>query len=91
MHGFCLYAYCVMDNHVHLVIKEQKDSISRIMKRIETSYVNYFNKKYKRVGHALKRYVRRSDKDLNRLMKYAVILRIEKVLRNYLEVLREER
>lgn len=49
--AFCLYAYCIMDNHVHLVIKEHNDSISRIMKRIGTSYANYFNKKYKRVGH----------------------------------------
>ncbi len=39
------------------------------------------------VSDALKRYVRRSDKDLNKLMKYAGILRIGKVLRNYLEVL----
>lgn len=39
------------------------------------------------VSDALKRYVRRSDKDLNKLMKYAGIMRIEKVLRNYLEVL----
>lgn len=39
------------------------------------------------VSDALKRYVRRSDKDLNQLMKYAGILRIEKVLRNYLKVL----
>ena len=49
--GFCLYAYCLMDNHIHLVIKEQKDLISNIMRRIGTSYANYFNKKYKRVGH----------------------------------------
>ena len=39
------------------------------------------------VSDALKRYIRRPDKDLNRLMKYAGILRVEKVLRNYLEVL----
>jgi predicted transcriptional regulator of viral defense system len=39
------------------------------------------------VSDALKRYVRRPDKDLNRMMSYASILRIEKVLRNYLEVL----
>lgn len=39
------------------------------------------------VSAALKRYVRRADKDLHKLMKYAGILRIEKVLRNYLEVL----
>lgn len=48
---FCLYAYCIMDNHVHLVIKELETSISRIMKRIGTSYAIYFNKKYNRVGH----------------------------------------
>lgn len=28
-----LYAYCLMDNHVHLIIKENKDAITRIMKR----------------------------------------------------------
>jgi predicted transcriptional regulator of viral defense system len=39
------------------------------------------------VSDMLKRYVRRVDKDLNRLLKYARIFRIEKVLRNYLEVL----
>jgi REP element-mobilizing transposase RayT/predicted XRE-type DNA-binding protein len=49
--AFCLYAYCIMDNHVHLVIKEQKDSIARIMKRLGTSYAYYYNKKYQRVGH----------------------------------------
>ena len=49
--AFCLYAYCIMDNHVHLVMKEQNDSISTIMKRLGTSYAHYYNKKHKRVGH----------------------------------------
>lgn len=39
------------------------------------------------VSDALKRYVRSSDKDLNELMQYADVLRIEKILRRYLEVL----
>lgn len=39
------------------------------------------------VSDALKRYVRKSDKDLNQLIKYAELLRVEKILRNYLEVL----
>ncbi len=39
------------------------------------------------VSDALKKYAQRSDKDLNRLMKYAELLRVEKILRNYLEVL----
>lgn len=46
-----IYAYCLMDNHVHLLINEGEDEISRIMKRISTSYAYYFNKKYRRIGH----------------------------------------
>ena len=35
----------------------------------------------------LKRYVKRKDKNLRRLMQYAKVLHVEKVLRQYLEVL----
>lgn len=45
------YAYCLMNNHVHLVIKEDKQDISTIMRSINTSYAQYFNKKHNRVGH----------------------------------------
>ena len=48
---YFLYAYCVMDNHIHLIIKEGKNSIASIVKRIAASYSYYFNKKYKRIGH----------------------------------------
>ena len=48
---FIVYAYCVMDNHLHLVLKEGKDVLAQILKRIGTSYAYYFNRKYKRVGH----------------------------------------
>ena len=40
-----------MGNHIHLLLKEGIDSISRTMGRINTSYARYFNKKYNRVGH----------------------------------------
>ena len=36
---------------------------------------------------ALKRYAARKDKDLNRLMAYARLFRVQAVLRRYLEVL----
>jgi predicted transcriptional regulator of viral defense system len=39
------------------------------------------------LSDALKRYARNQDKNLNTLMKYAAPMRIEKVLRTYLEVL----
>jgi len=46
-----LYAYCVMDNHLHLVIKEEGEGIATAIKRIAVSYAYYFNKKNNRVGH----------------------------------------
>lgn len=51
MDGFKLYSYCIMDNHIHLLIKENKETISKTIKRIGTSYAYYFNKKYNRIGH----------------------------------------
>ena len=58
-----------MDNHVHLVIKEQQDSISRIMKRLGTSYAHYYNKKYKRIGHVFQdRYKRETIEDESYLL-----------------------
>ncbi len=34
-----IYAYCLMGNHVHLLIKEGKEALSNTMKRIGTSYI----------------------------------------------------
>lgn len=48
---FYIHSFCLMDNHIHLMISEGSEDISRVMKRITVSYVYYFNKKYKRVGH----------------------------------------
>ena len=46
-----LFAYCLMSNHVHLLIKEEKEPIEQIMKRIATRFVYWYNIKYQRVGH----------------------------------------
>lgn len=48
---FELYAYCLMDNHIHLLIKETEESISDSIKRICSSYVYWYNTKYDRCGH----------------------------------------
>jgi REP element-mobilizing transposase RayT len=47
-----LLAYCLMDNHIHLLVYQHGDvgSLSGFMRRIMTSYTLYFNKKYGRVG-----------------------------------------
>lgn len=46
-----LLAFALMPNHIHLQIKQKTvDGIVKLMKRLSTAYVMYFNKKYKRVG-----------------------------------------
>jgi putative transposase len=46
-----LYSYCLMDNHVHLLIREMEETISEAIKRISSSYVYWYNYKYERIGH----------------------------------------
>lgn len=46
-----LYTYCLMENHVHLLLKEGKEEIGDTMRRIGSSYVLWYNKKYDRVGY----------------------------------------
>jgi len=45
-----LYAYCLMGNHVHLLIREGKETLSNSMKRIGVSYVSWYNWQYQRKG-----------------------------------------
>ena len=66
--GFELYGYCLLGNHVHLLLKEcagpsiveykgeeveigEGEELEAVFKRINVSYVAYFNRKYKRTGH----------------------------------------
>lgn len=49
--GYKVFAYCLMSNHVHLIIKEEKEEIDKIIKRIASSYVYWYNWKYYRKGH----------------------------------------
>lgn len=49
--GYKLYAYCLMGNHLHLLIKEEKETLAQIFKRTGGRYVYWYNNKYRRVGH----------------------------------------
>jgi len=50
-YNFFVYTFCLMDNHVHLIIDDNGNDISLIIKSINISYASYFNRKYKRSGH----------------------------------------
>ncbi|MFP7298976.1 transposase [Neobacillus niacini] len=49
--GVEFYSWCLMSNHVHLLIKEGNENVSDTMKRIGVSYVSYYNWKYRTTGH----------------------------------------
>lgn len=48
---FELYAYCLMSNHVHLLLKTGAFSLETIFRKINTHYACWFNMKYQRTGH----------------------------------------
>ena len=46
-----ILGYCIMSNHIHLIIKEGEAGISLLMKRLGASYAYWYNLKYQRTGH----------------------------------------
>lgn len=48
---FKLFAYCVMDNHAHLLVEVKDTPLSVIMQRIQQVYTQWFNRRYGRTGH----------------------------------------
>ena len=46
-----LLAYCLMGNQIHLLLKEGKESLEQVFKRIGGRFVYWYNVKYQRVGH----------------------------------------
>ncbi|MPW26125.1 transposase [Alkalibaculum sp. M08DMB] len=69
-----LYAYVIMDNHIHLLIKEDRENISEIIKKMNIKYASYYNKKNRTVGHVFqdrfKSEVVETDKYLFSLLRY---------------------
>ena len=46
-----LYAYCLMGNHIHLLMREGHEPLEQVFKRICGRFVYWYNIKYRRVGH----------------------------------------
>jgi putative transposase len=49
--GYIIYAYCLMNNHIHLLIKEVAEPLGNTFRRIGASFVYWYNWKYNRCGH----------------------------------------
>lgn len=71
---FFLYAYCLMTNHVHLLLERQASAVGLIMHRLLTGYAQYYNRRNRRVGHLLqgrhKAILCQSERYLSELVRY---------------------
>ena len=47
-----IYAYCLMGNHIHLLVREgMKTSLGDVIRHIGSAFVYWYNLKYERTGH----------------------------------------
>lgn len=46
-----IYAYCLMPNHVHLLLETGTTPLAKFMQGVQQSYTQYFNRSYRKVGH----------------------------------------
>lgn len=49
--NYKLISYCLMSNHVHLLLKTGRKDPSFFMRRVNSMYARYFNSKYQYMGH----------------------------------------
>jgi REP element-mobilizing transposase RayT len=49
--SIAVLGYCLMYNHVHLLLQEYSNGVSNLMHRLGASYAYYYNWKYERTGH----------------------------------------
>ena len=49
--GVAVCTYCLMENHVHMLLHDSGGNTTAFMQRLGVSYARYFNEKYDRVGH----------------------------------------
>lgn len=50
-HNITVIAWCLMSNHVHLLLQDGSNQLSKMMHTLLGSYASYFNRTYGNVGH----------------------------------------
>jgi putative transposase len=72
-HTYC-FAWALLPNHFHLLLKTGATPIANLMRRLLTGYARWFNKKYKRHGQLFqnryKSFLCQQDVYLKELVRY---------------------
>ena len=50
-HNINMHAFCLMPNHIHLLLSLNEPNLSQSMRNLFSRYAQRFNKKYERKGH----------------------------------------
>ncbi|MGQ0666059.1 MAG: REP-associated tyrosine transposase [Nitrospiraceae bacterium] len=50
-HGWRCHAYCLMDNHYHLLVETPAPNLSQGMRQLNGPYTQAYNRRHQRVGH----------------------------------------
>ncbi len=77
LHNLIVHAYCLMDNHYHLLIETPDGNLSKAMRDINGNYTQSFNARHKTVGHLMqgryKAFVIEKDTYLLAVSRYIVL------------------
>ena len=50
-YDYVLHAYCLMPNHVHLLVESSEQPLAKFMQGLQQSYSQYFNLRHRKTGH----------------------------------------
>jgi REP element-mobilizing transposase RayT len=50
-YDYTIHAYCLMPNHVHLLLESSDKPLAKFMQGVQQSYSQYFNLRHRKVGH----------------------------------------
>ena len=73
-YGHTIHAYCLMPNHVHLLVESSNQPLAKFMQGLQQSYSQYFNLRHHKIGHVFqgryKAIVCQKDQYLLQLIRY---------------------
>jgi putative transposase len=73
-YDYVLHAYCLMPNHVHLLVESSEHPLAKFMQGLQQSYSQYFNLRHRKTGHVFegryKAIICQKDEYLLELIRY---------------------
>ena len=73
-YDYTIHAYCLMPNHVHLLVESSRQPLAKFMQGLQQSYSQYFNLRHRKSGHVFqgryKAIVCQQDEYLLQLIRY---------------------